>query len=511
MSEPSESDTTPTMVVLHGLTGGSNETYVRNSVVELSKSREEGGLGFRCVVINYRGCSETMLTSTQLYSAAKVTDLESALLLLTHMFPNSPMLGLGFSLGGAILSRYMGVVGKNTPLIGAISVGAPYTFDKSNEWMESSYVARAYTYVLGSGLYDRVRLSADTLALSPELWRPLELLLRIKIDPDEQKPIAKPEPGSAPHGTVRFFDNTLTRLIGGYPSPYGEFPFSDAWEYYRRGNSVNVVSNVARPMLALTADDDPIVPWHVLPAMVEGVKTNPNVVLAHSESGGHLGWFAGPRGERWIKHPIAQFASAMFDAHAEKAKNSSTLPPTGLGSGGPQLSPWKTRTIVPRPVQVEVLPKSALPHVLPEKERLPVRDNDKDESVSELVWLRTHILTHIPLVHPNDSPACKEPVPPGRMLNLTLVRTCTLTQQHCDSLRPELGFIELPDDVRVCTYHHPTYMQAATIATCKATSFCGRCPCKRTSRKHQACRIDMTVAKLNRRLHTPIYPAPKQR
>lgn len=413
MSEPSESDATPTVVILHGLSGGSSETYVMNAVAQLTKSREEGGEGVRCVVVNFRGCAKTMLTSAQLYSACKVTDLESALLLLSHMFPRSPMLGLGYSLGGAILARYMGISGKDTPLIGAITIGAPYSLDKTNITLESSYLTLAYAYVLGASLRGLLQQHVDTLALSPALWEPLELILRTKIDPDEAKPMAKPTFKTPQYCTLRFVDHTITRLIGGYPTPYGEFPFASAMDYYKRSSPVVTLANVSRPMLALSADDDPIVPWSTLDDLVRCIKTNPNVVLAHSASGGHLGWFAGPSAERWIKHPIAEFVRALVDAHGAKPKESIS---TGLGSGGPQVSPWKTRCIDKRSVQVEVLSKAHLPSVL------GTRTNDEQD----VAWLRTQILPHIPLVHPNDSPAKTHEIPTGRMLSLTLVRILCL-------------------------------------------------------------------------------------
>lgn len=46
----------PTVVVCHGLTGGSHESYVRNILVWVARPRAEGGLGGRGVVVNFRGC-----------------------------------------------------------------------------------------------------------------------------------------------------------------------------------------------------------------------------------------------------------------------------------------------------------------------------------------------------------------------------------------------------------------------------------------------------------------------
>lgn len=48
--------TTPVIVVLHGLTGGSYEPYVRSVLSVACRSVSEGGLGYRAVVMNFRGC-----------------------------------------------------------------------------------------------------------------------------------------------------------------------------------------------------------------------------------------------------------------------------------------------------------------------------------------------------------------------------------------------------------------------------------------------------------------------
>lgn len=67
-------DDTPVVVVTHGLTGGtysplhgseglylaissgSHESYVRAVLAPVCRPREEGGLGYRAIVVNFRGC-----------------------------------------------------------------------------------------------------------------------------------------------------------------------------------------------------------------------------------------------------------------------------------------------------------------------------------------------------------------------------------------------------------------------------------------------------------------------
>jgi predicted alpha/beta-fold hydrolase len=43
---------TPTLVLCHGLTGGSHESYVRNVVAWAIKPLKQGGLGARAIVVN---------------------------------------------------------------------------------------------------------------------------------------------------------------------------------------------------------------------------------------------------------------------------------------------------------------------------------------------------------------------------------------------------------------------------------------------------------------------------
>lgn len=60
-------DSRPILMVLHGLTGGSHESYVINVVNKATGKKEEGGLGWRGCVVNFRGCAGTKLSSNQLY------------------------------------------------------------------------------------------------------------------------------------------------------------------------------------------------------------------------------------------------------------------------------------------------------------------------------------------------------------------------------------------------------------------------------------------------------------
>ena len=61
-------DDTPIVVVQHGLTGGSYESYVRSILSGACAPKSKGGLGFRGIVVNFRGCKTPFLFVSGDYS-----------------------------------------------------------------------------------------------------------------------------------------------------------------------------------------------------------------------------------------------------------------------------------------------------------------------------------------------------------------------------------------------------------------------------------------------------------
>lgn len=93
----SSDDDKPMLVVLHGLTGGSHEIYLRSVLRPLLDN------AWGACVVNSRGCSKSKITSGILYNARATWDFRQTVKLLRQRFPNRPLFGLGFSLGANIL------------------------------------------------------------------------------------------------------------------------------------------------------------------------------------------------------------------------------------------------------------------------------------------------------------------------------------------------------------------------------------------------------------------------
>ncbi len=93
-------DSKPMLVMLHGLSGGSHELYLRHVLAPLV-----GDGGWEACVIISRGCSGTRVTTSVLYNARATWDVRQTVRWLRKTFPNRTLFGIGFSLGANIMTN----------------------------------------------------------------------------------------------------------------------------------------------------------------------------------------------------------------------------------------------------------------------------------------------------------------------------------------------------------------------------------------------------------------------
>lgn len=104
------SDDRPMLILLHGLSGGSHELYLRHVVKHLcpiegspaDRGRRER---WEACVVNARGCAMSQISSPLLFNARATWDLRQVVRWLRKAFPNRPLFAIGFSLGGNILTN----------------------------------------------------------------------------------------------------------------------------------------------------------------------------------------------------------------------------------------------------------------------------------------------------------------------------------------------------------------------------------------------------------------------
>ncbi|KAI0781038.1 AB-hydrolase YheT [Trametes elegans] len=283
---------TPIVVVLHGLTGGSHESYVRAILAPACRPVEQGGLGYRGIVVNFRGCAGVPLTSPQLYSAQNTDDIRAAVLYIEKLYPRAPLIGIGFSLGANVLTRYLAEEGERSRLIAGCALACPWDLVASSDHLQKHFLHRnVYSAGMAQNLQKVVARHLDALSKFPDspAWKAAQAV-------STKKKMSLVE-----------FDDAVTRVCGG-PSP--PFPFASAYDYYRAASSHKVLADIRVPFLALNSADDPIVS-----SLPVGVADNGWVVLGLTNAGGHLGWFeAGKRFgelERWIRKPVLEWLRAV--------------------------------------------------------------------------------------------------------------------------------------------------------------------------------------------------------
>ncbi|KAJ3318941.1 hypothetical protein HDV06_006930 [Boothiomyces sp. JEL0866] len=289
---------TPYLFILHGLTGGSHETYVQDLVIEAKK------YGYASIVMNFRGCSETPVKSAQLYSGSFTGDVELSIQEIKRRDPSAVLFGVGFSLGSNVIVKYAGKMGANCPLIGVVSIGNPYDFLGSLRALHRSWLGR-YLYSIKMGQNLARLLNKHHHAFKDCEWLDMNQVNKAT--------------------TIVEFDAAATSKGFGYKTVH---------EYYRFGSCAIDIPYITVPTLLLTALDDPISNCEVIPYYE--IESNPNVVLATTGAGGHLGWFKiSPElvpTQRWFAKPVAEFIHSIFEAKFsldEQSKIPQDLLPVG--------------------------------------------------------------------------------------------------------------------------------------------------------------------------------------
>ncbi|KAF7322957.1 AB hydrolase-1 domain-containing protein [Mycena chlorophos] len=268
----------PIIVVLHGLTGGSYESYVRSILVPAIAR------GYRAVVVNFRGCAGVPITSGQMYSAGYTGDIRQALIYISNLYPRAPLFGLGFSLGANVLTRYLAEEGEQSRLLAGCALACPWHLTKNNHVLRHTAIGRVYSRAMGANLVNIIKKNYDGLSKQPKLAEPVANVLNLK------------------NAFLDDFDETFTRIAGGSSA---DFPFASAHDYYEWASSHTVLPKIRKPFLAINAADDPVV-QHV-PFDGGG---NGFVVMALTAAGGHLGWFhssAEGKTVRWITRPVLEW------------------------------------------------------------------------------------------------------------------------------------------------------------------------------------------------------------
>ena len=245
----------PLVIVCHGLEGSSQAPYVIG-VVQAARA-----LGLAALAINYRGCSGEPNRLPRFYHSGETTDLGLVVDRLAAERPGRPMGLIGFSLGANVITKYLGERGAAAAaeIRAAAAVSAPFDLAACSA-------------------------SIDARGLPALIYR--ERFLRTLRPKALEK--ARRFPGLVDAARVRRarmlreYDEAVTAPIHG---------FASADDYYARSSSGPHVPAVRRPLLVISAEDDPFIPGSTVP--VRALADNPFITARVSKTGGHIGFLQG--------------------------------------------------------------------------------------------------------------------------------------------------------------------------------------------------------------------------
>lgn len=266
-------DDQPMIVALHGLSGGSYELYLRHVLDPLIDKHN-----WAACVVNSRGCANSQITSPVLFNARATWDVRQVVHWLRKTFPNRPLYGVGFSLGANIMTNYVAEEGSKCELRAALVLSCPWNLDVSNLALQRSWFRReVYARAMGTNLKKLYAKHKDSI-------------LRLSaIDPEEVDRVRY----------IHEFDRAIQCPTWGYPTEQA---------YYRDASSADSVLAVRIPLLAISAEDDPIVDDQSIPRLE--FQQSPYGVLCTTSLGGHLSWFE-LGGGRWMARAAERFFVTM--------------------------------------------------------------------------------------------------------------------------------------------------------------------------------------------------------
>merc|ERR1712032_763107 len=178
-------------------------------------------------------------------------------------------------MGGGMLLRYLGEHGDQTPIRAGVALAAPLDFPAMGRYLEGHVAARAMNFAMVNGV---------KMFLAPCFLRSS---LKDKVSVGKALRAC----------TLRQLEEAIICPLHGY---------ADAEEYYRRNSPLPVMSRIAVPTLIVNAEDDPVIGMETLP--LEEVRKNPNVRMALTRRGGHIGWGRGGlAGTSWADAITARF------------------------------------------------------------------------------------------------------------------------------------------------------------------------------------------------------------
>jgi predicted alpha/beta-fold hydrolase len=257
-------DGRPLVLLIHGMTGCETSVYM------LSAARHLLDCGYRVLRLNVRGAGPSRPYCGEIYHVGRTADFRRVLWQIPEDLTKNGIVAIGYSLGGAMLLKYLGEEGAFSPLRAAASVCAPIDLVGTAKQMMRPRNRLYHAYILNG-------VKAETLGEGA------------RLSPGEREIVRNAR-------TVQEYDDRFIAPRHGY---------RDGQDYYDLCAPLRYMPEIRVPTMVLAACDDPWIPISHYKAFEW--DDNPWLLPVFTPTGGHVG-FHGDAGNRpWCDLALEKF------------------------------------------------------------------------------------------------------------------------------------------------------------------------------------------------------------
>ena len=243
------------LILCHGLEGSAKSQYMQG-MASVAYNQ-----GWDVLALNFRSCSGEINRHLRMYHHGEISDLTYIIERIVGKIIYPSISLCGFSLGGNVVLKYLGLGGDKVPkaVKGAVAISVPCDLGSSAEILDkwqSYFYTRKFRRSLKKKFIEKERMFPGTLDLAKY---------------EDVKKWAD-------------FDNLYTTKLTSLAS---------ADEYYEQGSAKNFIAGIRRNTLLLNALNDPFLSRKSFP--INLCQSHEFVYLEMPQDGGHVGFWHSQR------------------------------------------------------------------------------------------------------------------------------------------------------------------------------------------------------------------------
>jgi len=259
------------VLITHGLEGDSHRHYVKGTARLFARH------GWDALAWNCRSCSGEMNRAFRLYNHGEIGDIAEVITHALRTRRYEELVLVGYSMGGNITMKYLGVHGKQVPEVirRAVAISAPADLHASAKLLDlprNRFYRQRFLKKLTLKMARKAELFPGTLDMSK--------LKYVRV--------------------WRDFDEFFSAPLNGY---------RDADDFYTQASAVNFLPGLTVPTLLINAQNDPILSPECSPAGL--AETHPCLYLETPRTGGHVGFLVRGDEHTWSERRALQFAQEI--------------------------------------------------------------------------------------------------------------------------------------------------------------------------------------------------------